>query len=218
MYGIIYEAISPVGKIYIGQTTKTLEGRIKSHASDIKSSKRKTMFQLAILEYGIESFIWEQIDTAESKVELDEKERYWINKSKSMEPSLGYNNKEGGIGTKYSLKARKNMSEAQKGKILPIEQRVKISESLKKSNHPLHGGHHTPESRKKMSEVRTGMKLSRPNHAKLTEDDVRDIKLALANGKRSVEIAKIYNLKSATIRAIKCGKNWSHVTIIKEAL
>lgn len=50
MYGIIYKATNLIdGKIYIGQTTRTLEKRRKEHE---KPSKHNYLFQRAIRKYG----------------------------------------------------------------------------------------------------------------------------------------------------------------------
>lgn len=49
------------------------------------------------------------------------------------------------------------------------------------------------------------------NHvAKLTANDVRDIRVRLAAGQTQVSIAALYNVTQANISAIKRGVNWSH--------
>jgi hypothetical protein len=47
--------------------------------------------------------------------------------------------------------------------------------------------------------------------SKLTEDQVRRIKRALANGRKQREIARSFNVTEATITGIKNGRVWSHV-------
>lgn len=51
-----------------------------------------------------------------------------------------------------------------------------------------------------------------PN-AKLTVNDIKNIKTKLANGQSTFSIAKEYNVNRWTIGSIKHGKTWSHVTI-----
>jgi len=76
-YGIIYSAKNLTNnKRYIGQTTCTLEKRKKEHINSV--SKQKFTFQKAMKKYGIENFLWEVIDYADSPEELDYKETYWI--------------------------------------------------------------------------------------------------------------------------------------------
>ena len=66
------------GKMYIGQTINSLEDRWKRHQSDALNNIIDTHFARAIRYYGVDSFIVEIIDTAETQKELTEKEYYWI--------------------------------------------------------------------------------------------------------------------------------------------
>ena len=58
MYGIIYKATFPNGKVYIGQTTKDLEMRKKRHYAQMKSSikdkKDDSVLMRAFKKYGFE--------------------------------------------------------------------------------------------------------------------------------------------------------------------
>ncbi len=47
--------------------------------------------------------------------------------------------------------------------------------------------------------------------AKLTEEQVKEIKKLLKEGITVTEIAKTYNMKQSSISLIKLGKNWKHV-------
>lgn len=49
-------------------------------------------------------------------------------------------------------------------------------------------------------------------HAKLTEDDVRYIKNALARGETMTSLAKQFNVSVTAIFLIKKGRNWSHLS------
>lgn len=51
------------------------------------------------------------------------------------------------------------------------------------------------------------------NFSKLTEQQVREIKKMLQDRVRHREIAELYNVTVRTIKAIKSGQNWSHITI-----
>lgn len=95
MYGIIYKVTNLVnGKVYIGQTRRTLEQRRKEHE---KSSKVQYLFQRALKKYGKESFSWEVIDTADDHDELNMKEANWISRFQSYK-TKGYNMTMGGDG------------------------------------------------------------------------------------------------------------------------
>lgn len=60
--------------------------------------------------------------------------------------------------------------------------------------------------------VRNDATGSRHPKAKLTEDQVREIKRRLANGEQQKVIAKDYGVSPTSIRAIAIGRNWGHVT------
>lgn len=86
---IIYKVTFPNGKIYIGQTSRTLERRRYDHFSDAKHSQpnKRVKFHRAILKY--KDITWEQIDTASSLEEAIEKEAKFIEFFDSI--NNGYN-------------------------------------------------------------------------------------------------------------------------------
>lgn len=49
--------------------------------------------------------------------------------------------------------------------------------------------------------------------SKLVEDQVKDIRIKLKNGSSITIIAKEYNMSYDSIKLIKSGKTWKHVTI-----
>jgi group I intron endonuclease len=96
---IIYKSTNKItGKIYIGQTTKSLEKRIKGHIKESKIDKNRP-FLLSINKYGVDNFTFEVIDTTNNLDELNNKEIYWINFYNSVSPN-GYNVTGGGQGKK----------------------------------------------------------------------------------------------------------------------
>ena len=101
--GFIYKITNTKnGKIYIGKTTTSIYKRFREHlysASCITRSYTSYLYN-AINDYGKENFIIEEIDRIEFDDEkvLDERERYFIKKLHSQDPSIGYNIQEGGEG------------------------------------------------------------------------------------------------------------------------
>lgn len=86
--GVIYCFTNKInGKKYVGKTVN-LKRRIYAHKYDAKNKKTKSAFHLAIIKYGFDSFdleiLWEG-----SKVELNDKEQYYINKLNTYKD--GYN-------------------------------------------------------------------------------------------------------------------------------
>lgn len=95
---IIYKITNLINnKCYIGQTIKTLNTRKLQH---INTSKRNIEVSHHLYssfnKYGIDNFIFEEIDTASTIDELNKKESYWIEYYQSTNPNLGYNLKGGG--------------------------------------------------------------------------------------------------------------------------
>ena len=78
-------------KIYIGQTTKTIEERFAQHKNAAIKNLLNTHLCNAMKKYGVDNFIIEQIDTANTQEELTEKEYYWINYYETTNPKIGYN-------------------------------------------------------------------------------------------------------------------------------
>ena len=91
---IIYKVTNKLnGKIYIGQTSRTLNIRMAEHLAN----KRTSYFDRALQKYGIENFNVEIIDEVDTKKELDQLEQYYIQFFNSKVPN-GYNMTDGGEG------------------------------------------------------------------------------------------------------------------------
>lgn len=146
---IIYKATNKInGKVYIGQTEKTLEHRKEVHHRD--SERMDTYFYRAIRKYGWENFKWEVIDdSATTREELNALEQYYIAKYQSFDnKEKGYNSTSGG---EYGYQVTHEQREARsfrvqgdknpfsnnqgvfswKGKKFSPEHKKHISESLK---------------------------------------------------------------------------------------
>jgi group I intron endonuclease len=218
MYGIIYKAVGPSGKVYIGQTTQALKARKRAHAYRTKKGDRRTVFQFALLEHGFDSFIWEEIDTADTPEELDAKEKAWIARYDSMNPEKGYNNTGGGIGGAPNEETRRRLSEVMKGK--------RAGEK-----HPLYGKHHSEETRRKIREAlrekkyalnkhqteETHQKRSEAHRGKttpLTQSDVIEIRRRIAAGEKLKSISADFNVCIGCISNIKHGRNWSWLEVV----
>jgi putative endonuclease len=120
---LIYKILNLVNnKLYIGQTTLTLEKRIYAYKYDAMTFskgkyKYKSKIIKAIAKYGLENFKFTVIDTALNQQELDEKEKFWIKKLNSTDRDSGYNIQLGGFGVgKHSEETKQLMSAIKKGK------------------------------------------------------------------------------------------------------
>ena len=95
---VIYKVTNSInGKVYVGKTYN-FEKRKREHIYDIEDN---LPFHRALKKYGIDNFVWEIIDTAESDEEIIEKEIYWIKQLNTCiyeKDSWGYNVTLGGEG------------------------------------------------------------------------------------------------------------------------
>jgi len=103
MEGIIYLARNTVNdKVYIGQTTSSLNRRRNGHYSASRKESDHLYFHRAIRKYGEDAFNWSILETvhADSKEELEsilnEKEAQYISTYDSNNCDIGYNLTSGG--------------------------------------------------------------------------------------------------------------------------
>ena len=113
MYGQIYLAKNKLdNKIYIGQTTLTLEQRKKKHKRNYSHSNAH--FHRALRKYGFDNFEWIILEETDTQEKLDNLEIKYIAKYNSIKN--GYNETEGGLGGKPSDEVRKKIGEANRGR------------------------------------------------------------------------------------------------------
>jgi group I intron endonuclease len=140
---IIYKATNKInGKVYIGQTIKSLEERKKCHIYD--SKKSSFYFHRALNKYDPENFEWEVLIDAKGKPTniLDALEIYYIAKYNFITNGNLYNLTKGGEGASGCKRSE--------------ETRKKISETMKGKPSNMQGKHHSKETRKKISEAQKG--------------------------------------------------------------
>lgn len=104
MKGYIYKYTYPNGKVYIGQTTTSIEKRWSEHISSSKSPECRMLCDVAINKYGAENIkidILEEVEFSETKPaqlieKLNELEKKYISDYDSTNICKGYNIREGG--------------------------------------------------------------------------------------------------------------------------
>lgn len=134
------------GKLYIGQTTKTLDQRIQTHRNSMVSMVDTHLYN-AMRKYGWDNFKFEEIATAQDKGTLDELEAYFINMYDTIRN--GYNMAPGGV---YNPMSSEVVAEKHHQKMRTPEARKKISESMKASY--VERGGPTQEHRQNLSQSR----------------------------------------------------------------
>ena len=200
---IIYKLTNKINnKIYVGMTKYSVGKRVAQHIK----SKKKTIIQNAINKYGIDSFIIEIIDSADTREALAEKEKYWIKKFNCKAP-LGYNATDGGEGVVGSIqKVRDAISSAKKGISLTEEHKQALRKPHKMTEEGLAaillantGEKHSKETKKKMSLASKGKPKSK-EHAEniskgktghfVSEEQKEKQRIAMTGKKHSEETKK----------------------------
>lgn len=114
----IYKVTNKInGKLYIGQTSKTLEKRKSAHIRNSFNNNAPDYdcaFHKAIRKHGPEKFIWEIVLVCDTVEESNKVEAMLIAEYNTCH-GVGYNSNEGGgsgVGFKHTEEARKKISEA----------------------------------------------------------------------------------------------------------
>mgnify|MGYP000884139099 CR=1 FL=1 len=120
------------------------------------------------------------------------REEYWIDKLKANDNELGYNIRiyaQSNRGLNHSEESKQKISISMKNAGLFISEEHKANISLKNRG-------------------------SNNGNAKLTEEDVVEIKKLLKNTNMTQkDIAKLFNISSRRVRGIKSGESWKHVAV-----
>jgi group I intron endonuclease len=187
-FGIIYKLTNKTnGMSYIGQTTRTLKRRWNEHLCFAKNGTCD--INKAIHEYGKDNFDKEILVECSSKIELREKEDYFVDTYNCLRP-FGYNMIRNYFGSNYwpiSEETRKKMSDAQKGRVCSEETRKKMSEVRK-------GKPKSEEWKKKISKTLMGHGFSNEAIAKMSKS--RKGRQLTSETKRKMSIAKMGKTKS----------------------
>ncbi len=202
----VYKIVNKVnGKIYIGSAVN-FKYRWTEHKYDLNNNKHHSIhLQRSWNKYGKENFKFEILEIIEDIESLTKREQYYLDLIQCCKKELGYNlspTAGSPLGYRHTEEAKKNMSEARKGKRIG-------------KNHPMYGktGKKSPNYGKKRSEE-SKLKMSGENNsnAKLTEQKVRIIRWLLKNSDMTQrEIGEVFGVKQAVISDIKREKTWSHI-------
>lgn len=119
--GYIYKITNLInGKIYIGQTSKTIQERFEAHLKKARAYTNRYLYD-AMNKYGYENFKVTEIEECDN-ANLDEREIYWIKYYNSNNKQYGYNMTIGGGGgntwanNPHKAETARKISEHNKGK------------------------------------------------------------------------------------------------------
>jgi len=169
---IIYKITNKInGKVYIGQTTQTLNKRMYGHLADSKRNrqiKKRNKISAAINLHGFDNFIFETIASANTQDELNYLEIKYIENHNACSDAFGYNLLSGGkqngkhsketkdkisiSGKAAAKKAKENNGHWNKGRMVSKEQKAIVSQKLKGKPCPSRGRKYSSEEKIAISE------------------------------------------------------------------
>ena len=158
------------GKVYVGQTVRSLSGRWNEHVRSAKAGSNSLICS-AIRKYGVDSFSIEVLEECVSIEHLNKREVYWIAHYNSCHGS-GYNLEEGGRGGVPGLEARRKMSESATGRKHSEETKIKMSKRMIGNKYAL-GSRCSDELKRQNAERAKGNKYALGNRH--TEETKRKI-------------------------------------------
>jgi group I intron endonuclease len=216
-YGFIY-LFTVSGKGYVGQTP-FLKRRFKDH---FRQQKSNPYFKRSLKKYFFKNGSFKILETwkknnrtlEEFKKLLNNREIFWIQKLNTYDPKqkTGWNLTKGGegsLGQIWSEKSRQKLRLARTGTHFSETtlKEMSVSRSGEKNANFGNRGENNPNFGKHPSEEILKKLRGENNHKnKLTEEQVREIR---NSNLTQMELAKIYNIKQATISSIKLKKIWS---------
>lgn len=191
IYGIVNKTN---GKAYVGQTGERFLRRYWHHQWKLRDDSHDNMYlQNAWNKYGEDNFEYVVLEVVEDLSLLDELEIKYIDYYKQS--NLSYNMLLGGGG-------RRGFKMSENTKKLIAE---------KNRQHML-GTKHSKETKKKMSETRTGKHINRSTDI-LNESIVRNIKLLLISGKSASEVSKELEVDYKLINNLISNNTWKTVVV-----
>lgn len=194
------------GKVYVGQTSQSVEQRWRNGNGYINN----TYFNRAIEKYGWDNFKHEILCTGLSEEEADRMEIVMIARFCSNDPDKGYNLTIGGEGTHgyhHTEETKNKISELQTGRRLTEEWKKHISESLKGNNAYWYGKTFSEEHKKHLSESHLGQESARgmlgKKHSEETKRKMSESRMGHETSQETRD--KIGSANSKKVRCIETG-------------
>lgn len=195
-------------KSYVGQAALTFGKRFKEHRSLLHHGKHPSKhLQRAWNHYGERAFVFEPIEELprgqksekEFKKALSEREQFHMDALQTTDPLFGYNiSPRAGsqLGYRHSKEAKRKMSEAGRGRILPKIWRQSIADSMKAK-----GITRSQDERDRLSARR----------ARLQKDDVFDVLDMYEEGVPQEDLAERFGVSLPAINRIIRGRSYRRV-------
>jgi len=182
------------GKMYIGQTTMSLDKRWYFHKSDLSHC---VIMKNAIKKYGANNFEINAFKYCETQEEADQEEIYWIEQVKPQ-----YNIRAGGSCGKHSEQTCQKISKSLIGNkraagMKPNQTSFQIGRPSPRKDHK---GGTSWNKGKSMSEAsKLKLSKSKTGQTKFTSEQINEMKQMQQNGLSNRAIGRHFNCTHATI-------------------
>lgn len=206
--GIIYKITNiKNGKIYIGQTTRTIEERWYHHIYYSLQNENKTRLGRAIRKYGKDSFTIERVEATDN---LDEREIHFIKLFDSVKK--GYNIKIGGDGGPHAESTKRKIAKANAKRVWTEEMRENMSVAILKWHEERGFVPRNEEFKKKISLANSRRKMPKKTMDKFQAYNESKMKaiICITTGKEYKSIAEAaheLNLNSGQLGQHLKGKH-----------
>ena len=195
------------GKKYIGITQGEIQRRFKQHKTitNTKNSSNKSHIHKAMALYGFSNFKVYELDSAKTKEELFEKEKYWIKLLDTK--NNGYNETNGGEGTfgwKPTEEQNKQNSERIKKVMENESHRQLLSEKSKQYWDSL-TKEEQDKKREQFNKTKIGNQHAKGKHWNLSNETKNKISVSKKGYKMSDETKKKLSEKAKLRTGRKCS-------------
>lgn len=194
MYQIYKYTNKENGKVYIGQTSTSLESRAQSNGNNYRGSRH---FYNAIQKYSWSSFTPEILATVETSDEANCAEQYYIKLYNSTDDNYGYNLLPGGENREMSAETKMLISAKAKERYAD------------RTKNPMYGKHHSDHARQLISESKIGernpMFGTTWTQAQRERSGTNGKKLNLTDAQRDVLRERARTIGQTTgLRSVRC--------------
>lgn len=207
-------------RVYIGSSNHIYK-RWGAHRSALNNNRHENRYlQFAWNKYGEDQFRFEIVELVD-KVNIAEREKYWMDKTGCLDRNRGFNIFPDPTGLNkppLSEEHKRKISETFKGRTFSDEHRKNLSIALKGKKKPAHvieaarqaniGKPWTKAQREKRSILSKGSNNAR---ARIVEVDAENIKHDLVYGYHVSFLSKKYSVTEGVVRRILNGESWRHV-------
>ena len=205
----IYKITNKInGKIYIGQTIRSIKRRFDEHFYKSHNKNNYPLFN-AMKKYGKNAFCMEKVIECNSLEELNRAEEYYVNLYNSLAPN-GYNLHTGGGNHICSEATKKKISKAGMGRIVTEKTRAKISAAQAGGKNPFLGKKHSEESKKKMSIAKLGKRHTNTKRIVCIETGRIFSSVGEASKSLSIHMSTISSVLNGRRRSIN-GLTFKHI-------